>query len=132
VTTVVVAAALVDGAQPPRVLAAERAYPTALAGRWELPGGKVHPGEDEAAALVRECREELGVAVEVDGRAHEDVVIAAGGAVLRVWWARITSGTPVPLEHRSLRWLAADELDDVDWLPADLPVVETLRRSLRG
>lgn len=62
---VVVAAAVVsDG----RVLAAQRVRPPALAGRWELPGGRVEVGEDEPAAVVRECREELGTEVVVDGR----------------------------------------------------------------
>jgi 8-oxo-dGTP diphosphatase len=125
----VVAAAIVSG-EPSCVLAAERAYPAQLAGWWELPGGKVDDGEDEVAALRRECREEIGVDIEVGGRVGVDVAIADGGAVLKVWWARLVEGEPTPLEHASLRWLTAEELDDVPWLPADLPVVEAIRAGL--
>lgn len=127
--TTVVAAAIVRG-DPPCVLGAERAYPPRLAGWWELPGGKVHEGEGDVAALKRECREELGVEVEVGERVGEDIAIAEGGAVLRVWWASITDGAPEPREHASLRWLTADELDDVPWLPADVPIIDAIRSGL--
>lgn len=60
--TVVVAAALQESG---RLLAARRSAPPELAGRWELPGGKVEPGEDPKRALVRELREELGIAAEL-------------------------------------------------------------------
>jgi len=122
---VIVAAAIVDG-EPPRVLAAQRAYPADLAGYWELPGGKVHAGEDDVAALVRECREELGVTVRVGTRVGADVEIGAG-LLLRVWWARLLDGTPQPLEHTQLRWLSLDALDDVAWLPSDGPVMAAVR-----
>src|SRR5205823_10573143 len=56
--SIVVAAAIVTG-EPPRLLAAPRPRPHALAGLWELPGGKAEPGESDRAALARECREEL-------------------------------------------------------------------------
>ena len=122
---VIVAAAIVDG-EPPRVLAAQRAYPADLAGYWELPGGKVHAGEDDVAALVRECREELGVTVRVGTRVGADVEIGAG-LLLRVWWARLLDGTPQPLEHTQLRWLSLDALDDVAWLSSDGPVMAAVR-----
>ncbi|MDQ1699212.1 MAG: 8-oxo-dGTP diphosphatase [Frankiaceae bacterium] len=127
---VVVAAAIVDPGPLPRILAAQRDYPAALAGRWELPGGKVEPGEDEVAALVRECREELGVAVDVLDRVGADLGGAEAEFTLRVWWARIAAGQPEPREHRELRWLAAGELDDVDWLPTNRPLVPVLRAHL--
>jgi 8-oxo-dGTP diphosphatase len=126
---VVVGAALVDGAG--RVLAAQRAAPPELAGRWEFPGGKVEPGESETAALVRECREELGVEVELVARLGEDLPVELGGAVLRVWTGRIVAGTPAATEHAALRWLDASELDDVDWLPADRPLLDLLRTTHR-
>ena len=123
------AAAIVDG-EPPRVLAAQRQRPAALAGLWELPGGKVEPGETDEEALVRECREELGVTVAVDGRAGPDVP-AVGAAVLHTYWARIVDDTaPQPLDHAALRWVGADEFDDVDWLPGDLPVVAAVARGI--
>jgi len=122
--TVVVAAALLD--KDGRVLAAERSRPPELAGRWEFPGGKVEPGESEHEALRRECSEELGVAVEPGERLGADLPVREG-VVLRVWLARIVSGEPRPVEHRSLRWLALDELDEVDWLPVDRPLIAVLR-----
>ena len=127
---VVVAAAIVDPGPPARVLAAQRAYPAALAGRWELPGGKVDAGETDVDALVRECREELGVTVDVGDRVGADLPAVDPSMALRVWWVRIASGDPRPHEHSDLRWLAAGELDDVDWLPADEPLVDLLRAGL--
>ena len=101
--TVIVAAAIVAG-DPPRVLAAQRSYPPELAGLWELPGGKVHDGESDLDALVRECREELGVEVRPGRRLGDDVAIGAQ-SVLRVWWAELVRGEPAALEHSALRWL---------------------------
>lgn len=121
---VIVAAVIVtDG----RVLACERSAPPEAAGRWEFPGGKVEPGESDAAALARECAEELGVRVEVGERVGPDVPLAHGRAVLRVYEARLLGGdVPQALEHRAMRWLAAGELDSVPWLPADRPIVAEL------
>jgi 8-oxo-dGTP diphosphatase len=127
---VVVAAAIVQAGPSPRVLAAQRGYPAALAGRWELPGGKVEPDETEVAALIRECREELGVTIEVGERVGADLPAVDPSMALRVWWARIVSGKLHAHQHSALRWLAAGELDDVDWLPADRPLVALLRDGL--
>ncbi|MFI7428700.1 (deoxy)nucleoside triphosphate pyrophosphohydrolase [Micromonospora sp. NPDC049836] len=125
---VVVGAAIIsDG----RVLACARAAPPEVAGRWEFPGGKVEPGEAETAALARECAEELGVRVEIGARVGRDVRMAHGRSVLRVYVARLLHGDqPEALEHSDLRWLSAGELDTVDWLPADEPVVAALRPLL--
>jgi len=118
---IVVGAAILDG---DRVLAARRLGPPALAGKWELPGGKVDAGETDEAALVRECREELGVEVLLGRRVGRDWPIGEHG-LLRVWLAT-AAGAPQCREHGEFRWLAVDELHDVDWLPADLPIVEKL------
>jgi 8-oxo-dGTP diphosphatase len=110
-----------------RVLACERADPPEVAGRWEFPGGKVEPGETEVEALIRECYEELGVRVEVGDRIGRDVPLGHGRAVLRVYAARLVDGDlPRPLEHSELRWLTANELHSVVWLPADAPIVAAL------
>ncbi len=128
VTKVIVAAAVLDG---DRLLAAQRAYPAELAGLWELPGGKVEPGESDEAALHRECGEELGIGVHLGHRVGGDWPIGAHG-VLRVWTARLATGTPIAHEHAALRWLEPDELFDVDWLPGDIAVVEALRELLKN
>jgi 8-oxo-dGTP diphosphatase len=121
---VIVGAAIIAGG---RVLACARAEPPEMAGRWEFPGGKVEPGEDDIAALVRECEEELGVRVEVGARVGQDILLSHGGAVLRVYVAKLLDGqVPQPIEHAELRWLGADELDSVPWLPADAPIVAAL------
>jgi 8-oxo-dGTP diphosphatase len=126
---VVVGAAIVrDG----RLLAARRRYPAALAGRWEFPGGKVETDESDRDALVRECREELGVTINCGEPIGGDWPIGAA-MVLRVFWAQIGADEPfVVADHDELRWLAADELFDVDWLPADLPAVAALGAHLRA
>ena len=83
---IIVGAAIVANG---RVLGCERAEPPESAGRWEFPGGKVEPGESELDALVRECREELDVEIEVGDRVGTDVPLAHGRALLKVWLARL-------------------------------------------
>ncbi|MEH0938887.1 (deoxy)nucleoside triphosphate pyrophosphohydrolase [Micromonospora psammae] len=125
---VVVGAAIIsDG----RVLACARTAPPEVAGRYEFPGGKVEPGESETAALIRECVEELDVRVEIGDRVGRDVRMAHGRSVLKVYAARLLHGDqPRALEHSAMRWLSAEELDTVPWLPADEPIVAALRPLL--
>jgi 8-oxo-dGTP diphosphatase len=125
---IIVGAAIVaDG----RVLACERAEPPEMAGRWEFPGGKVDPGETEIEALVRECQEELAVTIVVGQRVGDDIEMLDGTALLRVYVATLANGTqPTALEHSALRWLAASELFDVPWLPADAPIAAALEPLL--
>lgn len=108
-----------------RVLAARRAGPPALAGKWEFPGGKLHEGETEIEALIRECREELAVVI-TPHRYLGEVTVADTHWLMRVWVARIVTGTPQTLEHDELRWVGAAELDALDWLPADRPLLPVL------
>jgi mutator protein MutT len=122
---VVGAAVLRDG----RVLAARRTRPPELRGLWELPGGKVEPGEDPDAAIVREVREELGCEIRVTGRLAGSQMVT-GGRTLQVRCAEIVAGEPVPHEHDAVRWLGPEELDDVGWLTPDLPFLTELREIL--
>ena len=122
-TVRVVGAAILDGN---RLLAARRLEPPDLAGGWELPGGKVDPGETDEEALVRECHEELGVGIRLLERIGGDWPMGST-AILRVWTAEVVDGTPEPLEdHSELRWLEPSQWYDVDWLAADLPVVRAV------
>lgn len=114
-----------------RVLAARRTAPHEAAGRWEFPGGKVEPGEAPDEALVREIAEELECGIEVTGWL-DAVVPLPGGHELSVAVAALVRGVPVPLEHDQLRWLAADELGEVDWLDADRPFLAELTEILAG
>ncbi|MEV7233973.1 (deoxy)nucleoside triphosphate pyrophosphohydrolase [Streptomyces sp. NPDC051020] len=127
---VVVAGAVYDQG---RLLAARRSAPPELAGRWELPGGKLEPGESGEQALVRELREELGVEAEPLERIPGEWPLGPG-YVLRVWTARVVSGVPAPLQdHDELRWLGPGEDDEVDWLEQDRPAVaEAMRRLPTG
>ena len=126
---VVVGAALLDVGRG-RLLAARRTAPPALAGRWELPGGKVEPGEEPPDALVRELREELGIEAEPVDRIPGEWPLRPG-LTLHVWTARLVAGVPRPLEdHDALRWLAPAEVDDVDWLEQDRPAVAEVMRRL--
>ncbi|MEW2546078.1 (deoxy)nucleoside triphosphate pyrophosphohydrolase [Streptomyces sp. NPDC047002] len=129
---VVVAGAVYGGG---RLLAARRSAPPELAGGWELPGGKVEPGEREEHALVRELREELGVETVPVARVPGAWPLPRGHE-LRVWTVRLVSGEPRPLQdHDALRWVTASEAapdgqgparDPVDWLEADRPAVRAV------
>lgn len=121
---VIVGAAIIhDG----RVLACARLDPPEFAGRWEFPGGKVEAGETEKDALIRECVEELDVSVIVGERVGDDVPLGQGRSVLKVYTATLSDGeSPKLIEHGEMRWLGVGELDSVDWLPADAPIVAAL------
>lgn len=111
------------------LLVAQRARPQELAGRWELPGGKVAPGESEAEALARELAEEIGIDVEVGPRLGGDVALSET-TMLRAYRVKQTGGTPRAHDHRALRWVNAAELDDLDWVPADRRWLPELTRAL--
>ena len=126
-SAVVVGAAIVDAG---RVLAVQRAEPPQLAGQWEFPGGKVEPGETEIDALVRECREELGLDLAIGERVGPDVQIL-DRFVLRVYAARIVAGALHLTEHTDARWLTAGEIWSVPWIDADAPIVTAVAGLLR-
>ena len=125
---IVVGTALVhDG----RLLVQQRRYPARDAGRWELPGGRVEPGEGERDAVIRECEEELGIGVVPTGRVGTDVPLH-NGMLLRVHTAEPADPTAEPraVEHREVRWASAAELAALDWLEADRVLLHSLRELL--
>ncbi len=127
--TVRVVAAVIREAD--RVFATQRGYGE-FRGGWEFPGGKVEPGETCEAALKREIEEEL------------NTEIAPGEKIMTVeydypdfhlsmdcYWAKIMEGRPVLNEHEAARWLRAEELDSVNWLPADRTLLPRIREGLK-
>ena len=127
----VVAAAIVDDLDDPReLLAARRAVPARLAGRWEFPGGKVDGDETPEDALHREIREELGVRIGLGDELlgpDDGIWRLSDEYVMRIWLAEVVEGTAEPLvEHDELRWLPLNQWHDVPWLDADVRIVDRL------
>jgi 8-oxo-dGTP diphosphatase len=124
---VVVATALLrDGA----VLAAQRTRPPELAGRWELPGGKVEPGETPEAALIRELNEELGI--DTWASCLAPLSFASHGypdfhLLMPLFACRKWEGVPHAHEHVALKWVAPRDLGRYPMPPADLPLLPVLR-----
>jgi AcrR family transcriptional regulator len=127
----VVAAAIVAGG---RVLAARRAPHRAEGGLWELPGGKVEPGESDRAALIREIAEELSLGVEPERWLADSVVDRPQGRLrLVAWVCRLAPGAPecpVSTDHDALAWVGPAALGTLDWAPADLPLLGPLAAAL--
>ena len=123
--TIEVAAAIIT--HNGRVFATQRGYGEFKDG-WEFPGGKMEPGETPQQALVREIQEELDTEIEV-GELVETVEYDYPGfhLTMHCFLCTVRSGALVLKEHEAARWLTREELDDVDWLPADVKVVEKLR-----
>ncbi|WP_270976139.1 TrmH family RNA methyltransferase [Campylobacter upsaliensis] len=119
------------GERGTQILAAQRGPGKNMAGYWEFPGGKVEPGESPQEALAREIREELLTEAEVEqfvGRGIYDYPF--GRVVLDAYFCDLVGPKPQLIEHVQARWLGVEELGDVQWAPADLPILAELRRRL--
>jgi 8-oxo-dGTP diphosphatase len=112
-------------------LAALRPEGDSLGGMWEFPGGKIEDGESPEACLAREIREELGLAIEVNEPLCT-ITHAYPKKTIELWvFLCTTDGEPSRLEaHDEFRWLKLEQLDSLDWAPADVPAVAELKRRL--
>lgn len=122
----VVAAAVTDEAG--RRLIAQRPAGKHLAGGWEFPGGKLEPGEARRTGLARELREELGILIDSPRpliRIRH--TYPQGEVLLDMWVVHRYRGEPRGLDGQAIRWCAQDELEAVELLPADKPIVAALR-----
>lgn len=109
------------------VLLATRPRGSHLERCWELPGGKLRPGESPEAALSRELREELGLGVEVGGIFHVHYhTYASGPILLLVYHCRLLSGEPRGLEGQACAWIPREHLLELPLAPADIPAARVL------
>ena len=96
-------------------------------GMWEFPGGKIEPGESPEAALQREIQEELGIDITINRfLCTTDYDYPSFHLTMHCYLCEIKSGEIELREHKSARWLTAETLDSVEWLPADKEIVAPL------
>ena len=153
----VVAAAVLDSlTRPTKMLCAARSYPAEHAGRYELPGGKVEPGESHVQALERELREEISLSVRLGAEIAPPAELAVAaptpvvarpfpgddapawpalhGYRMRVWLAEPADPAHGPrrgTSHEQLRWAGLGEVGALPWLDADLPVLASILAATR-
>lgn len=120
----------IDANGEPIIFATQRGYGD-LKGGWEFPGGKIEEGETPQQALKREIMEELDTEISV-GEPIETIEYDYPTFHLSMdcFWAEIVSGDLVLKEHQAAKWLTKEELDSVGWLPADITLINTIRKDM--
>ena len=99
---------------------------------WEFVGGKVEPGETKPQALIRECREELGITVAV-GDAFMELIHEYPDIKIKLtlFNATIAEGVPQKLEHNDIRWIRVDEIPKYEFCPADTEILNKLKQTVK-
>ena len=131
--TIRVVAAIIcdDMKNPSRIFATARGYGE-FKGQWEFPGGKIEEGETPEKALIREIREELDTNIEVGDLIHTiEYDYPTFHLSMDCFLAKVISGKLVLKEAEAARWLTGSELYDVQWLPADLSLIEILEKKMK-
>ena len=131
--TIRVVAAIIKAtneAGEPIIFATKRGYGE-LKGGWEFPGGKIEAGETPQEALVREIKEELETEIivgeQIDTIEYDYPTFHLS---MDCFWAEIVSGDLVLKEHDAAKWLMKDELNSVEWLPADITLIDKVKTLL--
>ncbi len=113
-----------------KIFATQRGYGD-FKGGWEFPGGKIEEGETPQQALVREIKEELDTTIRVGDLIDTvEYDYPTFHLSMKCYWCEIESGNLVLKEHEAARWLDKENLNSVEWLPADLGLVEKIRKRL--
>ena len=113
-----------------KILATKRGYGEFI-NQWEFPGGKIEENETKEEALIREIKEELNVEIEITNFALDlEYQYPTFYLKMSCYDCIIKKGTPKLLEHNDARWLSKDELDDVNWIPADIAAVDYLKETM--
>ena len=128
--TIYVAAAIIHKGN--KIFATQRGYGD-FKGFWELPGGKIEQGESPEDALRREILEELDTHIAIEQRVTTiEWDYQQFHLTMHCFWCHVESGSLTLKEHQAARWLTTDELDSVEWLPADKDILSKIKVLLQS